>query len=52
VKVVNLFPNQSVSDGLRNIADEVDSGDLPDGGYNIKTPTVEGDAIRELTRIF
>ena len=35
MKVVNLFPNQSVSDGLRNIADEVDSGELPDDGCTV-----------------
>ena len=35
MKVVKLFPNQSISEGLRNIADGVDSGDLPDGDCTV-----------------
>jgi len=30
MEVVKLFPKQSVSEGLRNIADDIDSGNLPD----------------------
>ena len=33
--VISLFPNQSISEGLRNIADDVDSGDLPDDGCTV-----------------
>jgi len=33
--VISLFPNQSVSDGLRNLADDIDAGNLAGDGCTL-----------------
>ena len=35
MNIIKLFPNQSISEGLRNIADDIDAGNLPDDGCTL-----------------